>query len=386
MRRPCWWPSLWPKVFGLCVATLGVSSVALSIEAPKPQVAAPAPAKPEPVRPTITPSDETAFYTVLQRVAHTRNFTGLSISPDVVKALAQGDADVAIGKLNTQADNGKLPENIALVRLQHWCNRVVNARPADPQAQIGTLPPTFSPERASRAAGVLVAEEKYRERARTSCLKAQFDFNAIESRLRAAAEKGDPASSNELAQFVRDPQHREALLQAAVDKNFAPAVYTLATSRLMAVQRGETTENVASIRLLLKQAGRTLPKAKIDLANCMALGCDGHPADAAQAQAFGLDAARDGEPTAFLSIVRMPWARRMTRVQILSWQYFGDRLNEAGCGGEAYVGQAISFDQAIKALEKGAETKLLDEAKAEADSLWQSNSDRARKEQGCATT
>jgi len=381
MRRPTWRL----RVF-LCAAALGVSSAVLSIEAPKPHVAAPAPPKPEPARPSITPTDETAFYTVLQRVAHTRNFTGLSISADVINALAQGDADVAVGKLNAQANSGKLPENIALVRLQHWCNRVANSRPADPQAQMNNLPPTFPPERASRAAGVLIAEQKYRERAGTSCSKAQFDFNAIESRLRTAAENGDPASATELSQFVRDPQHREALLQAAVDKNFAPAVYTLATSRLMAVQRGETTENVASIRLLLKQAGRTLPKAKVDLANCMALGCDGHPADAAQAQAFGLDAARDGEPTAFLSIVRMPWARRLTRVQILSWQYFGDRLNEAGCGGEAYVGQAIAFDQAIKALEKSADTKVLEEAKTEADSLWQSNSDRARKEQGCSAT
>lgn len=229
----------------------------------------------------------------------------------------------------------------------------------------------------------MIAEQKYLERARASCGKAQFDFGAIEARLRAAAEKGDPASATELSQFVRDPQHREALLQAAADKNFAPAVYTLATSRLMAVQRGETTENVASIRLLLKQAGRTLPKAKIDLANCMALGCDGHPADAAQAQAFGLDAARDGEPTAFLSIVRMPWARRLSRDQILSWQYFGDRLNEVGCGGEAYVGAAVAFDQAITALETSADAKLLEQAKAAADSLWQSNADRARKEQGC---
>jgi hypothetical protein len=369
---------------------LGISSVALSIEAPKPQGTVPAAPKAEPARPAITPTDETAFYTILQRVAHTRNFTGLSIPADVINALAQGDADIAIAKLNTQANGGKVPENIALVRLQHWCNRVANSRPADPQAQISSmlnnLPPTFSPERASRAAGVLIAEEKYRERARASCGKAQFDFDAIESRLRTAAEHGDPASATELSQFVRDPQHRAALLQAAVDKNFAPAVYTLATSRLMAVQRGETTENVASIRQLLKQAGRTLPKAKIDLANCMALGCDGHPADAAQAQAFGLDAARDGEPTAFLSIVRMPWARRLTRVQILSWQYFGDRLNETGCGGEAYVGQAIAFDQAITALEKSADTKLLEEAKTQADSLWQSNSERARKEQGCSAT
>jgi hypothetical protein len=298
--------------------------------------------------------------------------------------LARGDADAAVSALSAQANSGKAAENIALVRVQHWCNRIFNSQPMDTQSQINQLAANLSTERIGRAAGVLLAEEKYRDRARTSCGKAQFDFGPIESRLRAAADAGDPASATELAQFVRDPQRREALLQSAADKNYAPAVYTLATSRLVAVQRGETTDNVASIRLLLKQAGRTLPKAKLDLANCMALGCDGHPADAATATAFGIDAARDGEPSAFPSMVRMPWARRLTRVQMLSWQYFGDRLNEAGCGGEAYVGAAVSFDQAIKALEKSQDAKLLEQAKAQADELWRSNAERAKREQGCA--
>jgi len=378
-------PSMRRRILWLGAGMLCVAGAALGIEAPKPQPAAPA-AQPEPARAAIAASDETAFYQVLQRVSHRRNFTGLTISNEVIDALARGDADVAVNTLSSQANNGKLPENIALVRLQHWCNRTFNARPADTQAQIKSLPATLSSDRAGRAAGVLIAEERYRERARASCGKAQFDFSAIESRLRAAADGGDPASATELAQFVRDPKQREALLQSAVDKNFAPAVYTLATSRLMAVQRGETTENVASIRLLLKQAGRTMPKAKIDLANCMALGCDGHPADAATAQAFGLDAARDGEPTAFLSIVRMPWARRMTRVQMLSWQYFGDRLNEAGCGGDAYVSASVAFDQSIQALEKSQDAKLNEQAKAEAETLWQQSGERARREQGCSSS
>ena len=378
-------PSMRRRILWLGAGMLCVAGAALGIEAPKPQPAAPA-AQPEPARAAIAASDETAFYQVLQRVSHRRNFTGLTISNEVIDALARGDADVAVNTLSSQANNGKLPENIALVRLQHWCNRTFNARPADTQAQIKSLPATLSSDRAGRAAGVLIAEERYRERARASCGKAQFDFSAIESRLRAAADGGDPVSATELAQFVRDPKQREALLQSAVDKNFAPAVYTLATSRLMAVQRGETTENVASIRLLLKQAGRTMPKAKIDLANCMALGCDGHPADAATAQAFGLDAARDGEPSAFQSIVRMPWARRMTRTQMLSWQYFGDRLNEAGCGGDAYVSASVAFDQSIQALEKSQDAKLNEQAKAEAETLWQQSGERARREQGCSSS
>jgi hypothetical protein len=157
----------------------------------------------------------------------------------------------------------------------------------------------------------------------------------------------------------------------------------LATARLIAVQRGETTENVASIRLLFKQAGRTLSKAKVDLANCMALGCDGHPADAATAAAFGTDAARDGEPSAFLSMVRMPWGGRIPRAQLLAWQYYGDKLNETGCSGDAYVLASVTFAQTIGMLEKGQDAKLIEQAKAQAEALWNDNGARAMREQGC---
>lgn len=174
------------------------------------------------------------------------------------------------------------------------------------------------------------------------------------------------------------------MLQGAADKGFAPAQYALATGLLMAVQRGDTTENVSSIRLLLKQAGRSLNKAKIDLANCMALGCDGHPADSAAAAAFGMDAARDGEPSAFLSMARMPWGARMNRAQALAWQYFGDRLSEAGCVGDAYVLTTINFDQSIRVLEQRQDAKFLEQARAQAEDLWRDNGERARREQGCA--
>src|SRR5688500_7370909 len=126
-----------------------------------------------------------------------------------------------------------------------------------------------------------------------------------------------------------------------------------------------------------------MPKAKLDLANCMALGCDGHPADARTALAFGTDAARDGEPTAFLSMVRMPWGRQMPRVQLLAWQYFGDQLNEAGCMGDAYIVTSLGFAQSIPMLEKGQPTQVLDAAKSQAETLWKDNGERAKKENGC---
>ncbi|MGH8178242.1 MAG: hypothetical protein ACREV5_18455 [Steroidobacter sp.] len=358
------------------------TSPAHAIDAPKPQ---PPPSTPEQAqRVAVTPTDQHAFYATMQRAAHTRMLRGLKVAQTAIDALARGEADVAVAALSTPAAQGAQDANVALVRVQHWCNRIASSRPIDPQAKIAKLSPNLSTERSAKAAGVIHAEAKFLLQARESCGKSEFDYRGIEARLRAAADAGHPASAVELAQFVRDPKQREALLQSAIDKGYAPAMYAVATNLLVAVQRGQTTENVSSIRLLLKQAGRSLPKAKLDLANCMALGCDGHPADAPTARAFGLDAARDGEPTAFVSMVRMPWGGRLTRIQHLAWQYFGDRLNEAGCTGEAYIPTATVHAQTIAMLEKGQDEKTLAAAKAQAEDLWRDNSVRAMAEQGCA--
>ena len=351
-----------------------------------PSVAADAPpstAAPQAPTANVTPTDERAFYQRLQYVSHKRNLTGLNVDDQVLKVLADGAVDVAVATLSAQSAAGNQNSNIALVRIQHWCNRVLSAQPADSKAQLDRIAPLISSQRLARAAGVYVAERAYMEHARQGCGKAHFDFGAIEARLRTAAESGDPASATELAQFLRDPAQHEALLERAAAKNFAPAQYALATNRLIAVRKGETTENVGSIRLLLKQAGQTLSRAKVDLANCMALGCDGHPADAATAAAFGTDAARDGEPLAFVSMVQMPWGGRLTRVQILAWQYYGDKLNELGCTGDAYIPNSVAFARTLAMLEKGQDANLLQQAKAQLATLWQQNGERARKQQGC---
>ncbi|HEY5810007.1 MAG TPA: hypothetical protein VIT67_18690 [Povalibacter sp.] len=354
-----------------------------AIDAPKTVTPAAPQQQAAPAKVEITPTDETAFYERLQYVSHKRNLTGLGVSDEVLKSLGSGAVPAAISSLNSQSVAGDRNATIALVRVQHWCSRATSAKPADSQAQLARLAPMLPPPRLARVAGVFIAERAYQEKARQGCSSAPFDYNGIESRLRGAAQAGDPASATELAQFVRDPAQREALQQQAADKGYAPAMYALANSRLIGVQRGTNTENVGSIRLLLKQAGRTLSKAKVDLANCMALGCDGHPADAPQAAAFGLDAARDGEPTAFVSMMRMPWNQRLTRPQILAWQYFGDRLNENGCTGDAYVQTTVFYMQSLTMLEKGVPPKILEQAKTQAETLWQDNSQRAMHEQGC---
>lgn len=367
----------------LLLAWLPVSTPVWALEAPKPasgeQAAAPQAAQ----RPAVEATDESAFYQTLQRVTHFRAFRGLEVSSDVIDRLARGDAESAVAALSAAATQGDRDANIALVRVQHWCSSFAASRPADAQAQLAKAAEQLPPQRAARAAGVMRAESEFRTRARGSCMKARFDYGAIESRLREAADAGDPASAAALAPFLRDPAKREALLEAAAARNYAPALHAQATNLLMAVQRGQTTQNVGSIRELLKQAGRSIPKAKVDLANCMAYGCDGHPADVLTAHAFGMDAARDGEPSAFVSMTRMPWGGRLTRPQMLAWQYFGDRLNESGCLGDTYVPNALMFAQTMQMLEKNQDAQLLESARSQAETLWRDHGQRAMSENGC---
>lgn len=364
-----------------CIAASLPFAVAHAIEAPKQQPDA-APAERAPAA-EVTPTDETAFYERLQRVTHWRSLRDLEVPQAVLDALARGEADRAVAALGEAAAQGHEEANIALVRIQHWCSRIGSARSPNTAQQIEKLASVLPTQRTARAAGVLQAEAAFLARAAQGCRNASFDYGAIEDRLRDAADMGKPASATELAQFIRDPSRRDALLEAAAEKQYAPAMYALATRRVMEVQRGERTEDVASIRVYLKHAGRTMPKAKVDLANCMALGCDGHPADASSARAFGIDAARDGEPTAFFSMARMPWGRRMPRAQLLAWQYFGDRLNEAGCMGDAYIAHATGFAQAIAALTQNTDEKLIAQAREQSERLWEQNAQRAMQEQGC---
>lgn len=355
---------------------------ARAIEAPKQQGEATEQAAAQADR-SIAATDETAFYERLQYVSHWRNLRGLKVPPETIEYLSKCNADQAVAALGNAAARGSEDANIALVRIQHWCSRIAAARASNTQERIKQLHPDLPPERASRAAGVIEAEAAFFDKAAQACRRAQFDYGGIEDRLRDFAASGSAASATELAQFTRDPKKREALLEQSAAKGYAPAMYALAQRRVIDVQRGERTEEVESIRRFLKQAGRTLPQAKVDLANCMALGCDGHPADAPSAAAFGLDAARDGEPSAFLSMMRMPWGRRLSRVQLLAWQQFGDRLNEAGCMGEAYILHATTFAQAIKVLKQNADEKTIAQGDEEAERLWKDNGPRAMSEQGC---
>ena len=202
-------------------ALLLIQTSAHSIEAPKP--AAPPEPEAQLPAPQITPTDETQFQQLLQRVTTFRNFRGLNVSAEAIDQLSRGEADKAVASLSALASQGNKNADIALVRIQHWCNTVSSARLPDTQAQIAKLPKEFSPERAARAAGVMKAEAEFIPRAKAGCQRARFDFGSIEGRLRAAADSGDAASATELSQFVRDPAKREAMLQSAIAKNYGPA-------------------------------------------------------------------------------------------------------------------------------------------------------------------
>jgi hypothetical protein len=82
-------------------------------------------------------------------------------------------------------------------------------------------------------------------------------------------------------------------------------------------------------------------------------------------------------------MARMPWGRQMQRAQMLAWQYFGDRLNEAGCMGDAYMATSLGFAQTIPALEKGAPPQVVEAAQTQAETLWKDHGERAKKENGC---
>lgn len=368
---------------GATIAALWLAvGVAHAIEAPKPQPQ-PEQAPEPPPEVNIKPTDERAFYEKVQRVTAFRSMRGLTVPADVIAELGRGNGDLAVATLSKLASAGNNDANIALVLVQHWCAAVGQQRAGDPKAAIAKLVRNQPEQRAARVAGVIYAEVDYMQRARAGCSRAQFDYTAIEARLRKSAAAGDAASATELAQFLRDPAQREEMLQSAIQKNYPPAVYKIATNLLMAVQRGQTTENVGQIRELLKIAGREIPRAKLDLANCMAVGCDGHPADAMTARAFGMDAARDGEPTAFTSMVRMPWGARSTRSELLAWQFFGDRLNEAGCMGDQFVPTTLAFGQTIQLLERNMTPKALEDARTQTEALWSEHGARAMKENGC---
>jgi TPR repeat protein len=368
---------------GALAALLLTACVAYAIESPKPQAAPEQKQEEPPPEISVTPTDERAFYEKVQRVTAFRSLRGLRIPANVIAEIGKGNAEAAVAALSSAASQGNNEANIALVHVQHWCSAIFAQRPGDPKVQIAKLVKNQPEQRAARVAGVIYAELDYMQRAAASCRKAQFDYKGIEARLRTAAAAGDPASATELAQFLLDPAKRAEMLQSAVKKNYPPAVYKIATNLLIAVQRGQTTENVSQIRELLKIAGRTIPRAKLDLANCMAVGCDGHPADQLTARAFGIDAARDGEPTAFVSMVRMPWGARIPRPQLLAWQLFGDRLNESGCMGDQYVPSALAFGQTISMLTSVLDNEDLEETKKQLDALWQEHGARAMKENGC---
>lgn len=366
----------------LLLLTLAMPS-AFAIEAPSKATAAPAAAAPSAPTYSVPSVDAATLHALLVRVSHRQRFANLNVNAAVVDAMSRADIAGAVAQLSAKADANDPATNVALIRVQHWCTRIPPRERHRGAKLLEQLRPQLNEAEGKRLQGIVELELDYEAAALKSCQQAQFDYRLIEAQLRETADAGEPMSVTELARLETRPARVEELLQQAASKNYAPAQYALAMHRLVAVQRGESTANVGSIRVLLKQAGRTSSQAKLDLANCMALGCEGHPSDVAGALVFGLDAARDGERDAYASIARMPWAARLPMEQRLAWQYFGQRLNESGCFGENYVPMFRLLRENVIAYEQAVGSKLQEQAQKIAAQYWQDFGPRAQREQQC---
>lgn len=351
--------------------------IAASIATPVWAIEAPA-AAPASEAPNVS-----AFHEKLTRSAHRRRFDDLKIDANVIDALTRADVANAVSSLTTRAEAGDHASNAALVRVQHWCTRLRPDQVGANPKMLESLNPFLSGEQQAEVAALLVTEREYQTSAQQSCRNARFDFRTIESQLREAADAGELVSATELAKLESNPTRAQALLEKAASANYAPAQYQLGVQRLMAVQRGETTANVSTIRVLLKQAGRVMPKAKLDLANCMAYGCDGHPADVASAAVFGMDAVRDGEFGAYPALIRMPWGARVPAEQRLAWQYFGMQLAQQGCYGDEHLAALRMLGESIAVYEKRLSADAQKQARELADQYWKTNGARAQREQRC---
>ena len=371
---------MWQRWLLLLLLAMGP---AYGIEAPSKITTAPSTTAPTAPTDTAATTDPQQLQPQLVRVSHRQRFANLKVDASVVEALARADVASAVAQLSAKAEANDPATNIALIRVQHWCSHIPpRDRHRDPKL-LEQLRPQLSEPEATRLQKLVDMELDYEAAASRSCQQARFDYRLIEAQLRETADAGEPMSVTELARLETRPARVEELLQQAASKNYAPAQYALAMHRLIAVQRGEQTENVASIRVLLKQAGRSSSQAKLDLANCMALGCEGHPGDVAGAVVFGLDAARDGQRDAYASIARMPWAARLPMDQRLAWQYFGQRLNEAGCFGDHYLPMFRLLRENVVAYEKASGSRLQEQARKIAEQYWQDFGTRAQREQQC---
>jgi hypothetical protein len=347
-------------------------------------IEAPAPPRPAAATAVISPADSQSLHSQLIRVAHRQRFRELRIEPAISDLLSRNEVAAAVSQLGVKADQNDAAANIALIRVQHWCSRLAPRERHRDAQMLEQMRAQLSADEQARLQSLLNLQLDYEAAASKACQQAPFDYRMIEARLREAADAGEPMSVTELSRLETKPQRVEELLQQAANKNYAPAQYALAVHRLTSVQRGISTENVASIRVLLKQSGRIWSQAKLDLANCMALGCEGHPADVAGAVVFGLDAARDGERGSYSSIARMPWAARLPFEQRLAWQYFAQQLNNAGCFGEHYLPMYRSLQENVAAYEKALSSELKEQAKKIAGQYWKEYGPRAQREQQCA--
>ena len=123
-----------------CSLAVLAACVAHAIEAPKPQ---PAP-EPQPEAPppqvNVTPTDETRFYEkAAARDALIAACAGCASRRRDREPRRAATPTRPLQRSARSAIQGNREANIALVRIQHWCNTVSQQRAGDPKAQIAKL-------------------------------------------------------------------------------------------------------------------------------------------------------------------------------------------------------------------------------------------------------
>ena len=282
------------------------------------------------------------------------------------------------------AEQGSRKANIALVRIQHCCGSVAGGRRPDVNAQISKLSPDLPPDKAARVAGVIQAEADYMNRARAACRKATFDYRRYRSAAARAAEAGDPASATELAQFMRDPAKKKALLKAAADKNIRPRCTPLRPScwsPCSAARRPRTSARFASCSS--RRAARCRKPRWIWRIAWRWAATDIRPMRSLPAPSASMLRAT-ASPMAFCSMVRMPWgsthvARAAAGLAVLRRSTQRSRLHGRQLHRRCDQLRADDRDAREESgpAVAGSRHKLAEE-------LWRDNEARAKKENNCS--
>jgi len=277
---------------------------------------------------------------------------------DVLALLGERRIVEAAQLLENRAQKGDLLANVALARLQLYCGKLVPDETDERAAPNGTG---------------------------NACEQADFDANAINRRLRAAANAGDAASLYQVGLQSGDLLERRRSWISAAMLDYVPAQVGLVD--LLSVEGAERTRDRSreGADFWVAVAANASPAAKTSFAYCRLAGCNGQPADAAAALDLIRSAAQLGDAQGIQSLATSRAVELdMPNDERLAWAQFYRRLLEEGCYGEIGYEDAVkASDAALSELERRLSPFEVAQARTLADSTWQQYADGARRAQRC---